>query len=218
MIQGTRPTILIVEDDAGVAALEQRRLERAGYGVVTAAGPAEAMAQLARQRFALILLDYRLPGEVDGLTFYTQVKAAGYDLPVILVTAFANDTASRLCNASSASERAWCACCISPELQRITSASPWPGTRITRSGTQTMSSRTTGRASADGSGRVDIRFIWSTACPVVVGPSGIAMAPPSRQPAAVVRARRRSMRRASSLMTIQCTSRRRQGSPPATRA
>jgi len=90
-MQENRPIILIVEDDQAVATLEQRRLERAGYSVITAPGPAEAMALLARHRFALILLDYRLPGDVDGLTFYQQVKDAGYDLPVILVTGFGNE-------------------------------------------------------------------------------------------------------------------------------
>ena len=39
----------------------------------------------------LILLDYRLPGGVDGLDFFTQVQAAGFDLPVILVTGFSNE-------------------------------------------------------------------------------------------------------------------------------
>ena len=58
--------------------MEQRRLERAGYGVITAAGPAEAMRQLARHRFALILLDYRLP-DGDGLTVLKQIKEGDPD-------------------------------------------------------------------------------------------------------------------------------------------
>jgi two-component system, cell cycle sensor histidine kinase and response regulator CckA len=84
-------TILIVEDDPGVASLEKRRLERARFSVVTAANPAEAMQRLRQHHIALMLIDYRLPGEIDGLTFYDQVKAAGYDLPVILVTGFGSE-------------------------------------------------------------------------------------------------------------------------------
>ena len=91
MGEGQQQTILIVEDDPGVASLEKKRLERARFSVVTAASPAEAMQRLQQHRIALMLIDYRLPGEIDGLTFYDQVKAAGYDLPVILVTGFGSE-------------------------------------------------------------------------------------------------------------------------------
>ena len=39
---------------------------------------------------ALIVLDYNLPG-VNGPEFYEQLKAAGRDLPVVLVTAFGRE-------------------------------------------------------------------------------------------------------------------------------
>src|SRR5688500_16189251 len=91
MIDGQGGTILVVEDDAGVARLEQRRLERAGYTVLTAATADEALRRLGQSRVDLILLDYRLPGDVDGLDFYGQVRAAGFDLPVILVTGHGNE-------------------------------------------------------------------------------------------------------------------------------
>ena len=37
------------------------------------------------------LLDQRLPGEVSGLDLYRQIKAAGRDVPTILVTAFSDE-------------------------------------------------------------------------------------------------------------------------------
>ncbi|AWM37493.1 Blue-light-activated protein [Gemmata obscuriglobus] len=84
-------TVLIVEDDAGLAELEQVRLEDAGYRVLVAATAAGALAALATTEVDLILLDYRLPDDTDGLDFYVQVKAAGYDVPVILVTGFSSE-------------------------------------------------------------------------------------------------------------------------------
>jgi PAS domain S-box-containing protein len=84
-------TVLIVEDDAGVANLERIRLERASYKVLVAANATEALQKLLDKSIALILLDYRLPGGMDGLTFYSQVKEAGYDVPVILVTGFGTE-------------------------------------------------------------------------------------------------------------------------------
>ncbi len=86
-----RDTILLVEDDPGAATLERRRLERAGYVVLTARTAEESLQQLGRHEVDLLLLDYRLPGDTDGLALCEQVKAAGFDLPVILVTGFGSE-------------------------------------------------------------------------------------------------------------------------------
>jgi two-component system cell cycle sensor histidine kinase/response regulator CckA len=92
----TVPTILIVEDDQGVATLERRRLERVGYAVTTATTAAGALSQLGEREVSLILLDQGLPGEMDGLTFFAQLKASGYNVPVILVTGLSDlGTATR---------------------------------------------------------------------------------------------------------------------------
>jgi two-component system, cell cycle sensor histidine kinase and response regulator CckA len=91
MIQQAKPCILIVEDDPGMTVLEQRHLERAGYGAVTAPTADAALRRLTENHIDLILLDYQLPGDVDGLDFYQQVKAAGFDVPVILITAFSSE-------------------------------------------------------------------------------------------------------------------------------
>src|SRR5262245_55839159 len=91
----TKATILIVEDDVGVARLERQHLERAHYRVLTA-GTADHALALLDHGIDLILLDYRLPGNVDGIGFYAELQARGHDLPVILVTGFGNeDTAIR---------------------------------------------------------------------------------------------------------------------------
>jgi PAS domain S-box-containing protein len=87
----TRETILVVEDDTGIAELEQKQLERAGFTVVTAATSGEAMDRLRQQPVDLVLLDYRLPGDIDGLDVYLEWKAMGFEWPVILVTAFSNE-------------------------------------------------------------------------------------------------------------------------------
>jgi two-component system, cell cycle sensor histidine kinase and response regulator CckA len=87
---GTVETVLIVEDDAGVVALERRRLEGAGYRVVTAENAAAARSQLATEPISLILLDHGLPGELDGLSFYGHLREEGWDIPVILVTGFSD--------------------------------------------------------------------------------------------------------------------------------
>ncbi len=78
--------ILVVEDDEGVAQLERRQLERAGYEVVTARTTGEALERVEQERVSLVLLDYHLPGELDGLRFHERLRQLGHDLPVIIVT------------------------------------------------------------------------------------------------------------------------------------
>jgi PAS domain S-box-containing protein len=84
-------TILIVEDDPGIAELERSRLEEAGYLAIVAPTAEEALRWVGRGGIDLVLLDYRLPDGQDGLEFYSRVKAAGLDLPVILVTGYGNE-------------------------------------------------------------------------------------------------------------------------------
>lgn len=85
MTMATPETVLILEDEPGVALLQRRRLERAGHLVESAATPDEAMGLLRRCHVALLVLDYNLPG-MNGLEFYEQLRAAGQDIPVIVVT------------------------------------------------------------------------------------------------------------------------------------
>lgn len=87
-----RKMVLVVEDDAGIAELEQRQLERAGYLVRSARTAEEALEQLRRNPVDLVLLDDRLPGQRNGLDFYAHLKVAGFQPPVILVTGFSNET------------------------------------------------------------------------------------------------------------------------------
>jgi signal transduction histidine kinase len=84
-------TILILEDDEGIAVLQRRSLARTGFNVEWTARTDEARARIERGGVDLLLLDNRLEGGVDGLEFYRQLKEAGLDLPVILVTGFSDD-------------------------------------------------------------------------------------------------------------------------------
>jgi PAS domain S-box-containing protein len=85
-------TILIVEDDEGVSLLQRRALERAGYGVRTAATAAGALDQVVAGGIDLILLDNRLPEGLTGLDLYAGLRAAGHDLPAIVVTGFSDES------------------------------------------------------------------------------------------------------------------------------
>ena len=60
--------ILIVEDDRGIATLERRRLERAGYAEVCATSAKEGLGYIEQGGVKLVLLDQGLP-DITGLEF-----------------------------------------------------------------------------------------------------------------------------------------------------
>jgi signal transduction histidine kinase len=84
-------TILILEDDTGIAQLEKKRLERAGYSAVIAESPDEAREAIRNGPVGLLLLDYRLKGYVNGLDFYSALREAGLNVPSILITGFSDE-------------------------------------------------------------------------------------------------------------------------------
>ena len=77
--------ILLVDDDAAVLRVIQRRLEKAGHDVVVCAGGVEALAILAKQTFDAMISDIQMPG-VSGLALLRAVREHDLDLPVVLVT------------------------------------------------------------------------------------------------------------------------------------
>jgi PAS domain S-box-containing protein len=80
--------VLVLEDDFGVATLQKRRLERAGYSVIVATEAAQVDAIVAEGKVNLLVLDFRLQGDITGLDVYERLKAQGLNIPAILVTAF----------------------------------------------------------------------------------------------------------------------------------
>jgi len=79
------PALLIVEDERPLADILRINLEREGYAVgVAHAGP-EAMAQVAGQVPALVILDVMLP-KIDGFTVCAAIRARS-NVPVLMLTA-----------------------------------------------------------------------------------------------------------------------------------
>jgi PAS domain S-box-containing protein len=91
MTEARPETILILEDDEGVARLQQRRLERAGYTVVPTATGAQALDRIRAGGIDLLVLDNRLSAAETGLEFYARLKSEGHDLPVVMVTGHSDD-------------------------------------------------------------------------------------------------------------------------------
>ncbi|MDR6673926.1 ATP-binding protein [Xanthomonas sp. 1678] len=78
--------ILLVEDEPTVAQVMAELLQGRGHHVVCAAHGLEALTELTQASFDLGLLDLDLPA-LDGLALARQLRAFGYEFPLIAVTA-----------------------------------------------------------------------------------------------------------------------------------
>jgi len=84
-----RPIVLAVEDDQEVRELLALVLRQAGYEVTTAADGLAALDLIAHQnlRPRIILADYNLPGEMDGLHLTARIRdRLGHEIPAIILT------------------------------------------------------------------------------------------------------------------------------------
>ncbi len=78
--------ILVVDDDRPLRHVLGRLLETAGYSVVPAADGVEALDQLKRKKFDLVLLDIGLP-RVGGLEVLSRLRERKVRPKVIVMTA-----------------------------------------------------------------------------------------------------------------------------------
>lgn len=77
--------ILIAEDDAEIAAIEQDYLEINGMAADIACNGIEALEMLGKQTYDLLLLDVMMPGK-NGYDLCKEIRST-LDIPILMVTA-----------------------------------------------------------------------------------------------------------------------------------
>jgi two-component system cell cycle sensor histidine kinase/response regulator CckA len=85
-------TILLVEDEEGLRALNARGLQSRGYTVIEAGNGLEALAELERQggHVDVVVSDVVMP-EMDGPTLMKELKKRKPDIKIIFVSGYAED-------------------------------------------------------------------------------------------------------------------------------
>ena len=78
--------ILVVEDEARMAALIRQGLEEEAHAVDTVGNGADVLDWIQSTDYDVVLIDIMLP-EKDGITVCRELRAAGYTMPVLMVTA-----------------------------------------------------------------------------------------------------------------------------------
>lgn len=81
--------ILIVDDERSMRDVLSIMLKRSGYGVAAVANGEEAIAQIGKEIFDLVITDLKMP-KVSGLDVLKAVKESSPDTVVLMVTAYAS--------------------------------------------------------------------------------------------------------------------------------
>ena len=82
------PSILLVEDEQSQRTILRRVLEREGHEIETADNGKAALELLKNKQFNLVISDMRMP-QMTGRDLLKMIKKQWVDLPVLIVTAFA---------------------------------------------------------------------------------------------------------------------------------
>jgi two-component system, NtrC family, response regulator len=81
-------TILVVDDEPNYLIVLSELLRDEGFEVFTASSGKDGMAQVREVDLDLVITDMQMPG-MDGLQFLEKIKKSNSNLPVIMITAFA---------------------------------------------------------------------------------------------------------------------------------
>lgn len=81
--------ILIIDDDLFICKTIQKQLQRKGYKSEVAFTGNAGIQRLKKASFDMVLCDYRLPDK-DGLEVLHKIKRMDPDVPVVIITAYAD--------------------------------------------------------------------------------------------------------------------------------
>jgi DNA-binding response OmpR family regulator len=79
-------SVLVVEDEEQMRTMLEDNLQFDGYRVTAVSSGEDALSELERQSYSLVLLDVRLPG-ISGFDVCRRLRSRGTRVPVIMLTA-----------------------------------------------------------------------------------------------------------------------------------
>lgn len=98
-------TILIVENEVEIARLVQQLLEKEGFSCHHCGDGARAIAAFETHRPDLVILDWRLPDELDGLEVCTRIRQNPDSLdPYILMLTAKGEELNRVIGLSTGAD------------------------------------------------------------------------------------------------------------------
>ncbi len=90
LVEPKRERLLVCEDDPDISAFLNTVLQAQGFDVTLAPTLASALDALGKEEFDAMTLDLML-SDGDGISFLGEIRRKGFDLPVVVVSAFCED-------------------------------------------------------------------------------------------------------------------------------
>ena len=84
-----RAMILLVDDNSNGLKARKSVLEEHGHSVVTSCGGVDALERFGREKFDLVVTDYKMPG-INGVQLISRLRQVRPAVPVILLSGFAD--------------------------------------------------------------------------------------------------------------------------------
>lgn len=82
-----KKNILVVDDEPMICKSCKEVLEEDGHHVELALSGEDALEKTFKERFDLLILDYKLPG-IGGFSFLKRIKTEQKEMPVIMISAY----------------------------------------------------------------------------------------------------------------------------------
>ncbi len=86
---GSKPALLLVDDESDVTAILAKRLARRGYACRTAGNGQEALDAMARQPCPIVVMDVKMP-VMDGLTALQHILKRWPGTQIIILSGHAD--------------------------------------------------------------------------------------------------------------------------------
>jgi DNA-binding response OmpR family regulator len=82
-----QPSVLIVDDDRGLASMIAFVLRSYGFSVDVANSGDEGLSLVSARQYDAVVLDLRMPGK-DGRTVFREMREGGIQTPVLILSAY----------------------------------------------------------------------------------------------------------------------------------
>jgi CheY-like chemotaxis protein len=88
-LRATTPALILLVDDNPHGILARKSvLEELGYQILTASSAEDALDLVKEHRVDLVVTDFKMQ-QMDGVGFIAELRKCGQDVPVILLSGFA---------------------------------------------------------------------------------------------------------------------------------
>jgi DNA-binding response OmpR family regulator len=120
--------VLVIDDDLALIRMVRLSFVSEGFTVLTANDGLQGLDVLAKEQVDAIVLDLLMP-RMDGRSFYLEMRSRGFDLPVVIVSAYGADTARSELGAEAALSKPFDPDILINEVRRLIASRPSDGER-----------------------------------------------------------------------------------------